>query len=111
MSDATLVKRAVARKRHSYLNKRGKRVYAEVGDVIEVTAAQALAFSQNLVAPEVLEAQAIAAKAIKDAEMAARTAKNLAAQGLTKKEIDSLEDKEEKVPKEEEKEVRKSLEG
>ncbi len=78
------VKRAVAKKQHSYVNDKGKRQYAQVGEIIEVTPEQALAFPDNLVAPEVLEATRIANKAVKDAEMKAREAKNAAKQSLDK---------------------------
>jgi hypothetical protein len=75
------VERAVARKRFWYINEHGKRDKAEVGQVIKVTAAQALAFPENLVAPEVLKANAAAAAAIKEATAEADKAKQAALSG------------------------------
>ncbi len=95
---SNLVKRAVARKPHSIIGKGGLREYAPVGSVIEVTPAQALAFPQNLIAPEVLDAEKAAAKAIKDAQEAAGKAKLVAAGLAPEDEKEKETDKEEEKP-------------
>ena len=85
------VKRAVCRKPYHH-NKNGKRITVPVGDIVEVTPEQAMAFPENLVAPEVLLAQQAADKAVREAEEAARTAKNNALKGITAAEEAEADD-------------------